>query len=809
MPSPTTATPLEFEPACSMERLSSLLSEQTTVLAADKGPAVPSQQPGSSVLLDHDFSSSDSGISTRQGAAVVACARSRGALGSTKCTAPVASNKVQMRKQTVRRGIAKASGNGSGKRVLQSPAAAAAAMAKNQSALEKQEAALRAKVQGQQQQWSHLQSKVQQLLTTKEALHLQMQNATAKWQEVAFSNNCLSRENEEMHQQIDRLRHQLQTRADQQQQQHQQHQHQQVKLEEQQVKVEEQQEVKWLAGEQGERESLLGYERDWDTAGHKYQERSRDINQRVEWLHQKLSEQQQLAQQQQQLAQQQLAQQQQQQQPPPAQQQLVQQQQPARQQQQQQQDEEDWQALLIELFGNELAPKRLASVHHIAEVDHTQQQQQQQIQEEQQEQREQRQAPSTCCQALTQLSAAVPAPAAAVPLAAAEMQGLSRAPLSALKSEIEAAALAPTAAAVGPAPIAAATALRAVAAPASTAAAAAAAAAALATGPAPTAAAPPLAVSQIYLLTPVAAAAAAATNSVCTTAPAATVPAAPYSHPTPRQQLSVEVEHWLFGKEHFAPGSVGPLPMTTHQQQQKQQQEHHQQQHHQQQEHYHQQHHQQQHHQQQHHQQQEHYHQQQQHHQQQQYHHQQQEHYHQQHQHQQQQHEGEHQQFLLPQQCVWQQQLPDLMPLDRPLSLPDLGQHCQSADCCSSWTLTMPASLRNSGLHAAAAACAGANDAVYPTAVASDTGYPKAAASDTGYPTAAVTDTVYPTAVASDTGYLTAVASDIGYPTAAVSNTRYPTAAVSDTRYPTAAAASWCQLPHRRSNGPQPWAVMG
>ena len=143
MPSPTTGTPLER--ACSMERLSSLLSEQTAVLAADGGPAVPSQQPMSSVLLEHDFSSSNSGNSARKIAGVAACARSRGVLGSTKCTAPVAGAKVQMPKQTVRRGIAKANSNGSGKRVLQSPAAAAA-MAKNQSALEKQEAALRAKV---------------------------------------------------------------------------------------------------------------------------------------------------------------------------------------------------------------------------------------------------------------------------------------------------------------------------------------------------------------------------------------------------------------------------------------------------------------------------------------------------------------------------------------------------------------------------------------------------------------------------------------------------------------------------------------
>ena len=456
------------------------------------------------------------------------------------------------------------------------------------------------------------------LLTVKASLYLQMQKATSSWQEVASSNRRLRRENEDMQQQIERLRHRLQNRG--QQQQHQ-HQHQQ------------EQEVKWPASEQGERACLLGNERDGSaaqTTRHNYHERHQDINQRVDWLHQKLSEQQQ-------------------------------QQQPAQQQQQQQQDEEDWQALLIELFGDGTAPEHLTSGCHIAA------QQQQQPQE----------GPTAPWQAPIKVVAAASAP---VPPAEAEMQYLRHPPSpnrssSALLEPIAAAepALSGATAEI-PALIAGA------AAPAHAAehvltsnvvdaasmdfclpstvigfskragkaggiaeAAAVTALAAAAGGPA---AGAPLDDLQAYLPTPAAAASSAYT----------TVPAAPYFD---RQQLSGEIEHWQLGNMPFAPGaSVRSLPAAVQQQQQQQKEE------------------------------------------------------------------EQHQQFILPQQCVWQQQLPDLMPLDKPLSLPDLGQHGQSTDSSSSWALAMPPLVFSTGLHAAAPAPDGADasDTRYFIAVASDTG---------------------------------------------------------------------------------------
>ena len=516
----------------------------------------------------------------------------------------------------------------------------------------------------QRQQWVHLQSKMKHLLTVKASLVLQMQKATTSWQEVASSNRRLRSENEDMHQQIERLRHHLQSRGQQQQmeveEQHQeqhQHQQQQMEVEEQhqqqhqlqsrgqqqhhqeRVEVEEQQrEVKWPVGEQGERKCLLGYKRDESAAGaawRNYHERHQDINQRVEWLHRKLSEQQQ--------------------------------QQPA---QQQQQDEEDWQALLVELFGDEIAPDRIISGHHIAEVACTQQQEQEQ-QQQQQEQQEQWQPPIAACQEhpeLLPIDVAPPAAAAAAPAAAAGMQYLSRPPspkgsssallelrggtaaapaheaeLSMHSSRVVDAAIIDLclpstvigfrerAGTAGEHPEAAAF-------------------PALAAAGAVSAAGAQLDVLQAtYLPTPADASDSYAHN---------TASAAPHFHPTPQQQLSGEIEHWRLGNMHFPPENPQPLPVAGQQQQQQEEEE-------------------------------------------------------------------QQQRFILPQQCVWQQQLPDLMPLDKPLSIPDLGQHCQSTDSSSPWSLAMPPLVCSTGLHAAAAAPDGTD--------ASDAGYFIAAASDTGY----------------------------------------------------------------------------
>ena len=124
---------------------------------------MPSQEPvSSSLLLGHVISRSKSGDSARKGSGMGPSARSRGALGSIsrKSTAPVAAPELQMLKLAGRRGTAKATSNSSGKRFPQTPAAAAAAgrlgpaksaaaaaaMVRKESTLEKQEAALRAKV---------------------------------------------------------------------------------------------------------------------------------------------------------------------------------------------------------------------------------------------------------------------------------------------------------------------------------------------------------------------------------------------------------------------------------------------------------------------------------------------------------------------------------------------------------------------------------------------------------------------------------------------------------------------------------------